>query len=57
MKKFKLNFLFIYFQFDANAVQNLLLKYANKPGVRKQNMKIMYDIVKEYVFSVYYIIM
>lgn len=34
--------------FDANAVQSLLLKYANKPGVKKPNMKVIYSIIKEF---------
>lgn len=34
--------------FDADSIQNLLMKYANKPEVSRKNMKIIYDIVKQF---------
>lgn len=35
-------------KFDPQAVQNILMKYANKPVVKTMNMKAIYDIIKEF---------
>jgi len=35
-------------QFDVDAIQNVLMKYANKPNVKRKNMKTMYDIIKQF---------
>ncbi|GBM02226.1 Ribosomal RNA processing protein 1 B [Araneus ventricosus] len=35
-------------QFNPNSVQKLLMKHANKPDVKRKNMKVIYSIIKEY---------
>ncbi|KFM74908.1 Ribosomal RNA processing protein 1-like protein, partial [Stegodyphus mimosarum] len=35
-------------KFDAESVQQLLLKFAKKPSLRKKNMKVIYNIVKQF---------
>jgi len=36
-------------KYDVVAVQDLLMKYANKPGVPKLNMKTIYKIAKQFI--------
>nr|XP_042899233.1 ribosomal RNA processing protein 1 homolog B isoform X2 [Parasteatoda tepidariorum] len=35
-------------KFDVDVIQNLLMKYANKPDLKRKNMKVIYDVVKQF---------